>query len=234
MEAIVMAAGEGRRLRPVSDRWPKPALPIDGRPVIVSLLRQLAAAGIVDVTVVVGHLAAQIERLLDGGRPFGVRLRLARQLSADGSADAVREGLRAGATPPLVVAAADTLFGPGDVARFAERFAASGAPGALAVRRRPPPGAGRAAVRVVAGRVATIGEDEPGSPLAAAPLWGLSTETAGFLEDLPGPPFELAAGFRRAIDSGLKVDAVEIGPTRDLTCPVDLMKENFPYLGALG
>ena len=41
-----MAAGEGRRLRPVTERWPKPILPIDGKPVVAMLLRELAAAGI--------------------------------------------------------------------------------------------------------------------------------------------------------------------------------------------
>ena len=37
VEAVVMAAGEGTRLRPLTDRWPKPVLPIDGRPVVVTL-----------------------------------------------------------------------------------------------------------------------------------------------------------------------------------------------------
>ena len=37
-----MAAGEGTRLRPLTDRWPKPILPIDGRPVVVTLLAELA------------------------------------------------------------------------------------------------------------------------------------------------------------------------------------------------
>ena len=58
--AVVMAAGEGSRLRPLSDRWPKPVLPIDGRPVIATLLRELAAAGCTFVVVVTGHLAEQV------------------------------------------------------------------------------------------------------------------------------------------------------------------------------
>jgi len=41
VEAIVMAAGEGRRLRPVTERYAKPVLPIDGRPVIVTLVHEL-------------------------------------------------------------------------------------------------------------------------------------------------------------------------------------------------
>ena len=44
MPAVVMAAGEGTRLRPLTERWPKPLLPIDGRPVLATLLCELAAA----------------------------------------------------------------------------------------------------------------------------------------------------------------------------------------------
>ena len=40
-----MAAGEGRRLRPVTERWPKPILPIDGRAVIATLVGQLRPRG---------------------------------------------------------------------------------------------------------------------------------------------------------------------------------------------
>ena len=61
-----MAAGEGRRLRPVTEHWPKPILPVDGRAVIATLLRQLEAEGIGPVTVVTGYLAEQLEELLRG------------------------------------------------------------------------------------------------------------------------------------------------------------------------
>ena len=43
LHAVVMAAGEGRRLRPITERWPKPVLPIDGKPVVVTLVHDLAA-----------------------------------------------------------------------------------------------------------------------------------------------------------------------------------------------
>src|SRR6478735_4333683 len=66
VEAVVMAAGEGRRLRPLTERYAKPVLPIDGRPVVATLARELAAAGCAGATVVTGHLAEQVERLLDG------------------------------------------------------------------------------------------------------------------------------------------------------------------------
>jgi NDP-sugar pyrophosphorylase family protein len=231
LDAIVMAAGEGTRLRPVTERWPKPILPIDGRAVIATLLWELAGAGLERVHVVTGHLADRVERLLGDGAGFGLELRYARQPSADGSADAVRRALGAGAQAPTLVLAADTVFTRGDVARFAA--VAARADGALAVRRDPgPTPPHRAAVRIVDGRVERVVDRDPANPLASAPLWLLGPPVVGFLDDLPGPPFELAEAFQRGIDAGLTIAGIEIGTTRDLTYPVDLVKENFPYLGS--
>ena len=86
LHAIVMAAGEGHRLRPLTERWPKPILPIDGKPVIATLLRELAGAGIAAATVVTGHLAAQIEELVGDGAAFGISVSYARQPKPLGSA----------------------------------------------------------------------------------------------------------------------------------------------------
>src|SRR5438552_3342416 len=112
-----MAAGEGRRLRPLTERWPKPVLPIDGRPVLATLLRELAAARCSTVVVVTGHLAAQVEELVGDGSGFGLEARFVRQPGVLGSADAVRRALDAGAEPPFLVSAADAVYSAGDVAR---------------------------------------------------------------------------------------------------------------------
>src|SRR6185436_9433811 len=103
-----MAAGEGMRLRPLTERWPKPVLPIDGRPVVATLLRELAAAELRRVWVVTGHLAEQVEELVGDGTAFGVEVRCVRQPEVLGSADAVQRALGAGATLPALVSAADT------------------------------------------------------------------------------------------------------------------------------
>jgi NDP-sugar pyrophosphorylase family protein len=229
MQAIVMAAGEGLRLRPVTEGWPKPILPIDGRPVVATVVRDLHDGGCDRVTVVTGYLAEEVERLLGDGSGFGLELRYARQPRPDGSADAVSRGLAAGAQAPLVVATADTVFQPGDLARFAAAFAEAGTPGAVAIRRDPPPGPQRAGVEVESGvvrRIVAAGE----TPFAHASLWGLGPELTPYLASLSGPPFELAELYQRAIDDNLRISAFEVGPTRDLTDPLDLVKENFPYL----
>ena len=227
-----MAAGEGTRLRPITERWPKPVLPVDGRPVLATLLRELAAARCERAVVVTGHLAEQVEELAGDGSAFGLEVRTVRQPGVLGSADAVKRGLAAGAEPPCLVVAADTVFTPGDVGRFAEAFARSGAAGAMSGRRDPPAAAPqRAAIAIVDGRVVKPIDDDPANPVGSAPLWGLGPDIVPFLAGLGGPPYALADAFADAIAAGLAIAGVEIGKTRDLTYPVDLMRENFPYLG---
>jgi dTDP-glucose pyrophosphorylase len=230
--AVVMAAGEGSRLRPLSNRWPKPVLPIDGRPVIATLLRELAEAGCTFVVVVTGHLADQVEELVGDGSGFALDVRFVRQPGVLGSADTVRRALGVGAEPPFLVTAADTVYSAGDVRRFAEAYVGSGAAGALAVRREPPPEPPhRPAVRIVDGLVTKVIDDDPANPLGGAPLWALGQELVPLLDGLSGPPFELADAVERAVEEGLEIAGIEIGKTRDLTHPVDLMEENFSYLG---
>ncbi len=208
-------------MRPLTEHWPKPVLPIDGRPVVVSLLHELRSAGIEHVTVVTGHLADQVEALLHG---FPLDVRFVRQPRPDGSADAVRRGLT---DLPALVVGADTVFTTGDIARFA-----AGEGHAIAARRQPPPSPPhRYALRIVAGRVARVLDTDPENPLSGAPLWRLGEGfDPGVFAELGGPPYELAEAFQRLIDAGEAVYGVEIGPTRDLTHPEDLVVQNIPYL----
>ena len=121
-----------------------------------------------------------------------------RQPPGLGSADAVA---RAQATPPYLVAAADTVYAEGDLARFARD-------GAAAPTARSP-------------STATSGRR---SGCSAA-------RVARYLDPLPGDRRTSSPHvFRNAIDGGAQVSAIQVGRTRDLTSPVDLVRENFPYL----
>jgi NDP-sugar pyrophosphorylase family protein len=189
LDAVVLAAGEGRRMRPLTETWPKPLLPIDGRPVIATLLRELEFAD--RITVVTGHLGDKLRRFLEGWD-----VSFAHQPGVLGSADAVRRALEAGATPPFVVTAADTLYAPGALERLAEAFERSGAAAGM-----------------------------------APPACALNKEAVSYLENLPGPPFELRVAFERMAENGLRVETAEIGPIRSITAPADLVRQNFVYLG---
>jgi NDP-sugar pyrophosphorylase family protein len=181
---------------------------------------------------VTGHLAEQVEELVGNGIAFGLAVRFERQPGVLGSADTVRRALAAGLTPPFLVTAADTVYIEDDVGRFAAAFTESGAAGALAVRRDPPPHAPhRQAVKVVDGRVEKVVDDDAANPLSSAPLWAFGPELVPYLDDLSGPPYEIGDALMHAIAGGHAIVGLEIGPTRDLTYPVDLVVENFPYLG---
>jgi NDP-sugar pyrophosphorylase family protein len=231
VDAVVMAAGEGTRLRPLTERWPKPVLPIEGRPVIATLLREMAKAEFGRVWVVTGYLAEQIEALIGDGAAFGLEVRFVHQPGVLGSADAVQRALSAGASLPVLVSAADTVYRHGDVAAFAERYLASGASGAIAVRLDPPPGPGRPALGRRGERIVSLRDDDPANPWSAAPLWAFGPSVAERL-CRDRPPYELESAFEATLDAGEAVIAVEIGKTRDLTHPLDLVERNFSYLRA--
>jgi hypothetical protein len=187
-----MAAGEGTRLRPLTERWPKPILPIDGQPVVVSLLHELAFCE--RIVVVTGHLGDQVEELVE---PLPYPISFVRQQPGLGSADAV---LRARAEPPYLALAADTRFARGAVEGFAREAAAAD------------------------GAVGWSGDTR-------APIWLLGARVHAHLDPLPGnPPHELQDVFRIAADNGAVLSAIQVGGTRGLTSPADIVRENFPYL----
>jgi MurNAc alpha-1-phosphate uridylyltransferase len=76
---MMLAAGKGERLRPLTDRIPKPLVEVAGKPLVVWHLERLAAAGFTDIVLNVSHLAEAIVERLGDGRRFGVSLRYSRE-----------------------------------------------------------------------------------------------------------------------------------------------------------
>lgn len=74
MRAMILAAGRGERMRPLSDRTPKPLLAVAGQPLIVRHLERLAAAGMRDVVINTAHLGAQFAAALGDGAHWGLRI----------------------------------------------------------------------------------------------------------------------------------------------------------------
>ncbi len=76
---MILAAGRGERLRPLTDHLPKPLGSVAGEPLIRHQLRWLAAAGIRDVVINLHHLGEQIEQALGDGHREGVRIHYSRE-----------------------------------------------------------------------------------------------------------------------------------------------------------
>lgn len=75
MQALLLAAGRGERMRPLTDTTPKPLLKAAGRALIEYHVERLAAAGITDLIVNHARMGEQIEAVLGDGRAYGVRIR---------------------------------------------------------------------------------------------------------------------------------------------------------------
>ena len=87
MKALVLAAGRGERMRPLTDVVPKPLLPVAGRPLIAYHLEALARAGIRDVVINLAWLGERLRAALGDGERFGVRIRY-----SDEGAEALETG----------------------------------------------------------------------------------------------------------------------------------------------
>ena len=77
MKALVLSAGKGERLMPLTAAVPKPIIEVGGRPLIHYPLKMLAAAGVRDVAINVHHLASIIQETLGDGSALGLRIRYA-------------------------------------------------------------------------------------------------------------------------------------------------------------
>jgi MurNAc alpha-1-phosphate uridylyltransferase len=85
---MILAAGRGERMRPLTDHTPKPLLPVAGTPLIVWHIQRLAAAGIRMLVINHAHLGEQIEQALGSGERWGVSIRY----SAEGPGRALETG----------------------------------------------------------------------------------------------------------------------------------------------
>ena len=194
-------------------------LPIDGRPVVVTLVHELAAAGCEPIVVVTGHLAEQVEALL-APLPYDIRFVRSRERLGLG-----RRRRRAQARRRRTSSsAADTRFADGDLARFAAAATVSTA----RLRYGASRSAGCSAIEVADGRVLRVEAPEP--ERWSARRSGPRPAVARFLDPLPGkPPHELPTSSSWRSTPAPRV-CYPGGRTRDLTTPADLVRENFAYL----
>ncbi len=104
---MLLAAGRGERMRPLTDACPKPLLRVGGRMLIEWHLLALARAGIAEVVVNHAHLGAQIEQALGDGARWKLRIRYSPEGEALETAGGIARALPLLGDAPFVVAAAD-------------------------------------------------------------------------------------------------------------------------------
>ncbi|MYN00583.1 NTP transferase domain-containing protein [Pseudoduganella sp. DS3] len=111
MKAMILAAGRGERMRPLTDTCPKPLLKVRGRPLIVWHILNLVRAGITEIVINHAHLGHMIEAALGDGAQFGARIQYSPEAEALETAGGIANALHLLGDQPFLVLSGD-IFCP--------------------------------------------------------------------------------------------------------------------------
>jgi N-acetyl-alpha-D-muramate 1-phosphate uridylyltransferase len=107
MKAMILAAGRGERMRPLTDHTPKPLLKVGGKPLIVWHLERLAKAGIKEIVINHAHLGHMIEAALGNGAAWGVSIQYSPEKVALETAGGIANALHLLGNEPFLVVNGD-------------------------------------------------------------------------------------------------------------------------------
>ena len=248
MKAVILAAGKGERLGPLTGRVTKAMVPVANVPITELLIRQIAReTGIEEFTVVangpeqdvVKHLDA-LENLDDDNGPL--RFRFAYQPERVGMGHALKCALKAWPMDgPFLLAACDSLYPPGDVGRFVDSFEEQKYDAYLALLGMPPElMASSSTVKIednlITGIIEKPGPQQLLSPYASLPLYVLCPGIGQYLDRIRPSKrgtLEFQDALRMLIDDGGAIGWHEM-PGRDtVTSIAHLIELNTRRLRAM-
>ncbi|MBD3646802.1 MAG: nucleotidyltransferase family protein [Pseudomonadales bacterium] len=109
MKAMILAAGEGRRMRPLTDDVPKALLPLDGKPMIEWVIERLAGSGVLDLVINLHHHGDKIEQHLEDGRRLGVTIEYVKEPELLETGGGILNALSLLGDAPFLVVSADAF-----------------------------------------------------------------------------------------------------------------------------
>ena len=217
-QAVILAAGEGHRLRPFTASKPKAMLSLAGKPVLHYVVEALAENGIRDIVLVVGYCREQILDYLGSGERFGVEIAYVTQEKRLGTAHALAQA-REKVADEFLVLSGDKLIEPGTIAQFV-----TAQPAAVLVKRVDNPARfGVVTLEDEAVRAIIEQPREAESNLAATRIYALNREVFRFIEA------ELAISdvLNKMIAQGERLTAQETkGTWLDIVYPWDVLRLN--------
>lgn len=217
--AMVLAAGFGERMRPLSLLRAKPALPVLNRPLIVWTLERLQRAGVRDVVINLHHLPRSVEAVVGHGGAFGLRVRYSRERTILGTGGGLRQARRLLGEAPVLVVNGDVLF-DFDLRALRRRHSAARALATLALKPNPDPRRYSPVVADRDGRLRSL----PPLPRATGPaslFTGVHVVEPGFLERLPrGASDSVRDLYAPALRDGVRLAGIRVrGAWHDLGSP---------------
>ncbi len=209
MKGIVLAGGKGSRLRPFTYSGAKQLVPIANTPVLHFPIRQLVAAGIEEIAIVVGDTEAQIRSEMGDGTRFGARFTYARQASPAGIAHGALICREFVGGDSFVLYLGDNVL-VGGIGEFVRAFEESGAEGAVVLRSVPDPRA--FGVAVMDGERLTRVIEKPAQPPTDLAVIGVYAFKPVVFDVIAGQKpsargeLEIADAINGLLERGLRVD----------------------------
>jgi len=136
--AVILAAGEGRRLAPLTNRRPKPMLPVANKPLLEYVVDAVVAAGIDRLVLVVGYQRDRIQTHFGDGDEWNVEIQYAVQKKQLGTAHALEQA-KSVIDGPLLVLNGDRIIDPTVVEEVHAEFTETADPAVMAIRRSSDP-----------------------------------------------------------------------------------------------
>ncbi len=231
MKMVILAAGEGRRMRPLTANKPKVMVPIANRPIAEHLLVEAREAGVKEFIFVVGYGGDYVRGYFGDGAKWGVRVDYAEQRKQLGTADALRT-LKSVLPEPFLVGNGDIIVGRKDIARLVK----SKKPTLSVIEVEKTEGLG--IIELHGKKVIAIHEkpETPPSRMANAALYYLTPGVFDAIERTPKSvrgEYELPETLRLVAEGPEGLDALVLGAWRDISYPWDLLDANQAILEGL-
>lgn len=237
---VILAAGKGTRLLPFSERYPKPVLPILGKPLIQHQVERLREVGVREVIVVIGHLGFEIVRALGDGRDCGVAIEYVDQGPTLGIAHAVSK-LEGRIDRPFLLFLGDIFFVHDDLSRMIDMLGHDEVHGVLAVKEEPSVDAIRRNYVVIEDEHGDVRRviEKPRYPTSRLKGCGLYLFDPSFFDAVRRTPrtamrdeYEITDAIQIFIDDGHRVRAARVvHDDLNLSFPTDLLDINLKLLG---
>jgi len=240
---VILAAGKGTRMRPFSERWPKPILPVLDKPLMAYQLEMMAGMGIRDVVVVIGHLGHEVVRVLGDGSDYGVSIKYVEQEEMLGIAHAVSR-LENYVDRSFFLFLGDIFFVTENLSEMKTRFEAGKLGGVLACKREPDLEAMKRNFAVMADgdRVVSRVVEKPRHPRTDLKGCGIYLFDQSFFDAVRRTPrtalrneYEITDSIQIFLDDGYPVEAAEVVKAdMNVSYPSDLLELNLLLLQQSG
>ncbi len=231
LQAVILAAGEGNRMRPLTSSRPKVMLPIANLPILEHSILEIIAAGIRRFVFIVGYHDEQIRSYFQDGQRWGIDIRYCNQRQQLGTAKALSmvEEL---VDSDFIMANGDILVRANDVRQLISL------PGQAMSITELPDVTGLGVVEIEQGLVKRLHEKTPNPPthLANAGLYRFTRSVFQAIRQTPRSPrgeYELTDTIQIMINSGEAIQAVMVDRWFDISYPWDLLSVNEQVMAKL-